>query len=102
MKIGDFKYRNDHEKSMAMISIMYNTMLSLRSFGVNIPTAIPIVKPPLDLVPLAASRGKFAQYTKYSSPLETNHFISFHYCLSGNSSPDRKSQRDGLLQSSTR
>ena len=38
MSIDQFKYRNDHEKVMGIISIRFNTMLDQRCFGVNIPS----------------------------------------------------------------
>ena len=60
MNESKFKFRNDHEKMMAMISIHFNTMISMRSFGVDIGTALKATpKKPLivDIRPL--SRGVY-------------------------------------------
>ena len=37
--LGDYRYRNDHEKIMAMISAKYNTIANLRSSGVVAPSS---------------------------------------------------------------
>ena len=84
MNASHFKFRNDHEKMMAMISIQFNTMLALRSFGVDIGSALklPPKKPlVLDIKPL-----------EQSTPLSVS---------LGKSSVHKVSQREELLAVST-